>query len=96
MFISLFTGRPRFFPDMSGKPPESLKVCVKGDWKQAIGKFNRSNTIIADIPENDSNSNTIMLSFLRGTCIDVVLFAVLRGNITWIIKHLGSTWEGLV
>ena len=36
-----------------------------------------------------------MLSFLRGTCIDVVLFAVLRGNITWIIKHLGSTWEGL-
>lgn len=26
-----------------GKPPESLKdailICVKGDWKQAIGKF---------------------------------------------------------
>ena len=43
VFISLFTGRLRFFPDMSGKPPESLKdailICVKGDSKQAIGKF---------------------------------------------------------
>ena len=44
--------------------------------------------------ENFNRANTIIASQLP-TCIDVVLFTVLRGNITWIIKHLGSTWEGL-
>ena len=86
-------------PDFSQICPENLQNLLKFVWRETGNKqlvnFNRANTIIADIPENDSNSNTIMLSFLRGTCIDVVLFTVLRGNITWIIKHLGSTWEGL-
>ena len=44
--------------------------------------------------ENCNRANTIIASRLP-TCIDVVLFTVLRGNITWIIKHLGSTSEGL-